>query len=214
MILLLLPMLCCVMLAVMCVCFLVIRGRSGLQVPPHRSGDQVVAPVSNDAGFRTTGITFFGQSQADDNGVGFAGVDLFKHGTAGLQFNGQPLYPAAVFQGDAAGMLWSVLEVRSDQFPKNKTVYVHVVDVCNSGQDVCKRNTAKYGYLVDIHNTAKDYIGVNDGLLRGQFRKVGDLRPSKITGNIWLKGDDYIACSCTGKCAGDDVKWTKRSACS
>lgn len=163
--------------------------------------------------WKKTGVTFYGQSKADDNGVGFAGVDLFKHGEAGLKFNGKPLFPVAVFQGDAAEVgLWSVLEIRSDGFTKQPSVYGHVVDVCNSGQDVCKTNTAKHGFLVDIHKTAFEYVGADDGLLVGEYRRVGALKPRAIDAQIWLK-DGTIACSCTGECKGDDVKWLPRAKC-
>lgn len=206
-----LPFILCAAMMVCCVCFLLClrngRPKGDVPLPLSTTGD------GSSAGFKPTGITFFGQSKADDNGVGFVGVDLFKHGTAGLQFNGKPLFPAAVFQGDAAGLLWSVLEVRSDSFTKNKSVYVHIVDVCNSSQDVCKTNKSKHGFLVDIHNTAYEYVGVNDGVLKGEYRLAGHLKPGSILSNIWLKSDDYIACSCTGSCKGSDVKWTKRSNC-
>ena len=206
-----LPLCTCVTIGLLvCACFVFLRLRSTPAAAP--SGPS--GPSMSEGGeFKTTGITFFGQSKADDNGIGFVGVDLFKHGTAGLQFNGKPLYPAAVFQGDAAGLLWSVLEVRSDAFKNNKSVYVHIVDVCNSGQSVCKTNRAKHGFLVDIHNTAAQWVGINDGILQGQFRKVGHLKPGSIAPNIWLKPDDYIACSCTGTCSGNDVKWTARGSC-
>lgn len=162
--------------------------------------------------WKKTGITFYGQSKADDNGVGFAGVDLFKHGTAGLKFDGKALFPVAVFQADAAPLLWKVIEIKSDSFTKSGTVYGHVVDVCNSGQDVCKRNTAKHGFLVDIHKTAFEYVGADDGLHAGQYRLVGELKPSDLPGSVFLK-DETVACSCTGSCSGGSVKWKKRSAC-
>jgi len=162
--------------------------------------------------WKKTGITFYGQSKADDNGVGFAGVDLFKHGTVGLKFDGKPLFPVAVFQADAAPLLWKVIEIESDAFTKSKTVYGHVVDVCNSGQDVCKRNTAKHGFLVDIHKTAFDYVGADDGLHAGQYRVVGELKPSELPASVFLK-DGTVACSCTGSCKGGSVKWKKRTAC-
>ena len=163
--------------------------------------------------WKKTGVTFYGQSKADDNGVGFAGVDLFRHGEAGLKFKGKPLFPVAVFQGDAAEVgLWSVLEIRSDGFTNEPSVYGHVVDVCNSGQDVCKTNTAKHGFLVDIHKTAFEYVGADDGLLFGEYRRVGSLDPGAIDADIWLK-DGTIACSCTGTCKGNDVKWVPRKKC-
>jgi hypothetical protein len=176
------------------------------------SGSSPVAHTGGGGTWKKTGVTFYGQSKADDNGVGFAGVDLFKHGTAGLKFDGKVVFPVAVFQADAASLLWKVIEIQSDSFTKSKTVYGHVVDVCNSGQDVCKRNTAKHGFLVDIHKTAFEYVGADDGLHVGQYRLVGELKPSDLPGSVFLK-DGTVACSCTGSCNGGSVKWKKRSAC-
>ena len=175
------------------------------------SGSSPAAHTGGGA-WKKTGVTFYGQSKADDNGVGFAGVDLFKHGTAGLKFDGKALFPVAVFQADAASLLWKVIEIQSDSFTKSKTVYGHVVDVCNSGQDVCKRNTAKHGFLVDIHKTAFEYVGADDGLHVGQYRLAGELKPSDLPGSVFLK-DGTVACSCTGSCKDGSVKWKKRSAC-
>ena len=179
------------------------------------SSDDTSTSTGSETGgdWKPTAITFYGQSKADDNGTGFAGVDLFRHGEAGLTFNGKPLFPVAIFQGSAAGMLWKIIEIKSGAFTNNKTMYGHVVDVCNSGQDVCKTNSSKHGkYLVDIHKTAFTYVGLDDGLHEGEYRKVGELRPSKISQNIWLK-DGTVACSCTGGCKGNDVKWIKHSKC-
>ena len=161
--------------------------------------------------WKTTGITYFGQSKQDDNGIGFTGVDLFKHGKAKLEFNGKPLFPAAVFQDDGGEYLYDILEVKSDDFTKKSSVYVHIVDVCNSGQDVCQRNTKKYGFLVDIHATAFSYVGKDDGLHRGSFRKVGTLKPNDIPKSVWH--GEYIICSCKGTCKGGDVTWKKRGSC-
>ena len=206
----------CCFLAMCLGIILVLRNRKpGAPADPASPAGNNTANAAvsvNADGFTTTGITFYGQSKDDDNGVGFAGVDLFKHGNAGLQFDGKPLFPAAVFQGDAAGLLWSVLEVRSDEFKNNKTVFVHVVDVCNSGQSVCKTNKAKHGFLVDIHATGFEYVGMNDGVLKGSFRKVGVLKPGSISSNIWLK-DGTVACSCTGECKGNGVSWVNHGKC-
>jgi len=161
--------------------------------------------------WKTTGITFYGQSKADDNGLGYTGVDLFKHGKANLTFKGKPVFPAAVFQDDGGQYLYKILEVRSDAFTKNKSVYVHVVDVCNSGQDVCKTNTKKHGFLVDLHATGFAYVGNDDGVLKGSFRVVGDIQPNDLPKNVWH--GEYIICSCTGTCQGDNVTWKKRGSC-
>ena len=209
-----------VAIASMCTLVIFLRRKKETSDTSSASSDDASAS-SDDAStgsetggdWKTTAITFYGQSKADDNGTGFAGVDLFRHGEAGLTFNGKPLFPVAIFQGSAAGMLWKIIEVKSNAFTNNKTMYGHVVDVCNSGQDVCKTNSSKHGkYLVDIHKTAFTYVGLDDGLHKGEYRKVGELRPSKISQNIWLK-DGTVACSCTGGCKGNDVKWIKHSKC-
>ena len=167
---------------------------------------------SSDSGdWKTTGITFYGQSKQDDNGLGFTGVDLFKHGKADITFDGHQVFPAAVFQGDGASHLYKVLEVQSDEFKKNKTVFVHVVDVCDSGQDVCKRNTKKHGFLVDIHATGFSYVGNDDGLLKGKFRVVGEIPPGKLPSSIWK--NKSVLCSCSSDCRGKNVVWKPVSKC-
>jgi len=161
--------------------------------------------------WKTTGITFFGQSTQDDNGLGYTGVDLFKHGRANLTFNGKPVFPAAVFQRDAAPYLYKVIEVTSPEFTNNTSVYLHVVDVCNAGQDVCKTNAKKHGFLVDIHATGFSYVGNSDGILKGKVRIVGDIGPNELPASVW--NGEYIICACTGVCSGDDVTWKKRGSC-
>jgi hypothetical protein len=164
---------------------------------------------STDTGdWKTTGITFYGQSKADDNGLGYTGIDLFKWGKSGTKHNGKPVFPGAVFQGDGAKHLYKILEVQCDEFKKNKTVYVHIVDVCDSSQDVCKRNTKKHGFLVDIHATGFEYVGNDDGLLRGKYRIVGEIPASKIPSSAWRGGGSKL-CSCTGDCRGKNATWKK-----
>lgn len=153
----------------------------------------------------------FTDKAKDDNGLGYTGVDLFKHGKAKLTFKGKPVFPAAVFQDDGGQYLYKILEVKSDAFTKNKSVYVHIVDVCNSGQDVCKTNTKKHGFLVDLHATGFEYVGNDDGVLKGSFRVVGDIKPNDLPKNVWH--GEYIICSCTGTCQGDNVTWKKRGSC-
>jgi len=171
-----------------------------------------VANSVDTSGWKTTGITFYGQSAQDDNGLGFTGVDLFKHGRANITFHGKPVFPAAVYQADAAPYMYKVIEVTSDQFTNNKNVYLHVVDVCNSKQDVCKTNTKKHGFLVDIHATGFSYVGNSDGILRGKMRTVGHIGPNDLPSSVW--NGEYIICSCTGTCADNDVTWKKRGTCS
>ncbi len=179
-------------------------------VPPN--GPQGKEFSSEEPGqWKTTGITFYGNTSLDDNGQGYSGVDLFKYGKSKATFNDKPLFPCAVFQEDAASYLYKVLELKCDSFKKNKTVYLHVVDVCNSGETVCITNTKKHGFLVDVHATAHDFIGADDGVLKGSFRVVGEVRPKDIQAHSWH--GDYIICSCSGSCKGKDVVWKKRSQC-
>jgi hypothetical protein len=175
-----------------------------------RTPVSVGRPLDTSA-WNTTGITFYGQSAQDDNGLGYTGVDLFKHGRGNITFNGKPVFPAAVFQSDAAPYLYKVIEVTSPEFTNHETVYLHVVDVCNAGQDVCKTNTKKHGFLVDIHATGFSYVGNSDGILEGKVRIVGHIGPNELPPSVW--NGEYIICSCTGTCAGDNVTWKKRGTC-
>ena len=163
--------------------------------------------------WRTTGITFYGQTPEDDNGVGLTGVDLFKHGRARIRFKGQVVYPAAVFQGDAAKYLYKVLEVTSNDFKKSKSVLVHIVDACNSGQSICRKNVKRYGnFLIDVHETATNAIGIDDGLLKGSFRVVGELRPSSLPSKVWR--NDVVLCGCKASCRGSgEMDWRRSGDC-
>ena len=156
--------------------------------------------VTSSSTWKTTGITFFGQTPRDDNGLGLTGVDLFKHGRANIRYKGEPVYPAAVFQGDAAKYLYAVLEVTSADFRRSpKKVFLHVVDACNSSQRICRTNVRRFGdFLVDIHDTATGRTGVDDGLLKGSFRVVGEIAPNDLPEKVWKGG--WKLCSCRGSC--------------
>ena len=156
--------------------------------------------VTSSSTWKTTGITFFGQTHRDDNGLGLTGVDLFKHGRANIRYKGEPVYPAAVFQGDAAKYLYAVLEVTSADFRRSpKKVFLHVVDACNSSQRICRTNVRRFGdFLVDIHDTATGRTGVDDGLLKGSFRVVGEIAPNDLPEKVWKGG--WKLCSCRGSC--------------
>ena len=195
----------------LCILSIVMKKKS----PPTPPEDTEPESSTKSSGgeWKTTAVTFYGQTAADDNGLGFSGIDLFKYGKSGVKFDGKPLFPAAVFQGDGAKYLYKVLEVKCDKFTKNKSVYVHVVDVCNSGQGVCKTNSSKHGnFLVDIHKTAFEYIGLGDGLHKAQFRSVGEIAPNKINKSNF-RGGGSIICKCTGDCTGKNVVWKKYGSC-
>jgi hypothetical protein len=173
-------------------------------------GDDVVPPSSG--GFKECGITFYGQSAHDDNGVGISGVDLFKH--KNIRFDGKPVFPGAVFQGDGAEYLYSVLEVYCDAFKKNKTILIHVVDVCGYDAKVCHTNVAKHGnFLVDIHKNGFEYVGNDDGLLKGKFKKIGKIKASDLPKSVWKDQKDYILCSCSGDCKKGNMDWKPVDKC-
>lgn len=165
-----------------------------------------VSSGSPNTSWRTTGLTFFGQSRADDNGIGITGVDLFRYGNSGIRYRGERVYPCAVFQGDASRYLYKVLEVTSSEFRKSKTVYLHVVDACNSGQQICRTNVRRHGgFLIDIHETATEEVGVDDGLLKGSFRVVGEIGPNELPKKVWKNA--WRLCGCRGACKGGDMRW-------
>lgn len=163
-----------------------------------------------------TNITFYGQSKADDNGVGFAGIDLFKHGQAGIKFRNTPVYPAAVHQNYFADFGYKVLYVTGRGI---KPVHVHIVDVCDAGQSVCNTNVSKNGlnFMVDIHATGFKAAGKSDGIETGTYKIVGEIRPSQLPKSVWIPavqaGKDSMLCSCTKTCSDKEQKWVTLSNC-
>lgn len=174
--------------------------------------ESIEPPTTDLSGFKTCGITFYGQDAQDDNGLGISGIDLFKH--KNLRFDGKPVFPGAVFQGDGAKYLYSILEVYSDEFKANKTILIHVVDVCGYNAKVCHTNVAKHGnFLVDIHKNGFKHVGVDDGVLKGKFKKVGTIKPSELPTSFWKDTKDYILCSCSNDCKKDSMKWKPLKQC-
>lgn len=163
-----------------------------------------------------TNITFYGQSKADDNGEGFAGIDLFKHGQAGIKFQNTPVYPAAVHQNYFADFGYKILQVSGQGI---KTTHVHVVDVCDAKQAVCNNNVKKNGlnFLVDIHATGFNAAGKSDGIATGTYKIVGEIRPGQLPKTVWMPkvqaGKDSMLCSCTGTCSDKQQKWVTLSHC-
>lgn len=195
------------------------------ETKPSPSGDEsgdrtdVTAPEVPSGDFKPTAITFFGQggpnSKADDNGVGFSGVDLFKY--TGVTFNGQPVFAGAVHHDHASKHMYDVLEVTCDKFTSpNKKVLIHVVDICNRNDKQCA-NVDKYGFLVDIHWTAFSYVGLDDGNFEGRYKVIGHIPPSKLPARVWMQKvldkKDSILCYCTGECKEKDQKWTLLDTC-
>ena len=167
------------------------------------------APISN-GDWQKTNISYYGQSAADDNGEGFIGVNLFKLGQSGLQFNGKKVYPVAVHHDHAPTYLYKVLEVRGDKVTPGFLGYVS--DICNRKDSSCK-NAYKNGlkFLVDIHKTGFEASGnKNNGndFTTGEFRVVGQIPPTEIPKTAWLDGDKtYVMCKCTGQCEGKEQIW-------
>ena len=166
-----------------------------------------------------TNISFFGQDAADDNGVGFVGVSLANHGNAGIKFQNRPVYPAAVFMGNGAAFLYKVLEVKGANI---KPILVHIVDLCDSSQAVCKKNSGLNGlnFLVDIHKTGFAASGntKGDGLTTGEYKVVGEIRPRQMPKSVWMPkvaaNKDSIVCSCKGGCTEKEATWKLLSQCS
>lgn len=204
------------MILVSVVTFIIIKKRK-----KKEEGDTPnLSPAGGSApsGFTKAGITFFGQGGpggTDDNGVGISGVSLYDYKNT---YNGKPLFPCAVYQRDGPEYLYKVLEVYCDKFKSpGKTVYLHVLDMCAYSDDECGINTSKYGFLVDVHYNAFEYVGLDDGLLEGAFKVVDTIKPSKIPSKMWTKkvqdGKSYILCSCTGDCKQDKMTWKPMSKC-
>lgn len=176
-------------------------------------------PGGETSGWKKTGITFYGQGgegdTSDDNGKGISGVDLYNHDRANIKLDGKKVYPGAVYQADGPSYLYKVIEVRSDKFTNNKSILLHIVDVCGFDADVCKENVGKHGFLVDIHYTGFKHVGLDDGLIKGEFRVRGEIRPKNIPKSAWTKeaqaGKDYILCSCSNECR--DKKWKPLKGC-
>lgn len=163
-----------------------------------------------------TNITFYGQSKADDNGEGFTGIDLFKHGKANIAFQGNRVYPCAVHQKHFGDYGYKVLHVQGSGI---RPVYLHVVDCCDGGQSVCNRNVRQNGldFLVDIHATAFDAVGKSDGVLTGTYSVVGQIRPRELPTSVWMpkvaNGSDSMLCGCSGTCSDSSQKWTTLKQC-
>jgi len=208
------------MILVAVVAFIIIKNNKKKKNQNDDSSDGPTEPSGDLTGFKKTGVTFFGQGGpggSDDNGVGFSGVSLYDYRNT---FNGKPLFPGAVYQRDGPDYLYKVIELYCDKFKSpGKTVYLHIVDVCayTPLSNKCKVNTEKYGFLVDVHYNAFEYVGLDDGLLEGSFKVVGTIRPNKIPRGLWTQkvqdGKGSVMCSCTGDCKKDKMDWKPLSKC-
>jgi hypothetical protein len=160
-------------------------------------------------------ISFYGQTKADDNGIGLTGVDLFKYGTSGVKFQGKPVFPIAVHEKDSK-MLYNVLSVKGNGI---KPFLGHVVDVCNMTAGNCNDNVRRNGmsFLVDIHKTAFDAVGAGDNVLTGEYTTVGRIPPTDIPEGVFTSavrsGKSYMLCSCKGDCLDKSRVWKALKDC-
>ena len=163
----------------------------------------------NDGASGKAMITFYGQDRNDDNGIGFAGVKLFK--LQNIEFNGRPVFPVAVHSRHIKQFLYKVLLVRA---PGMKPILGLVVDKCADGK--CDTNIEKPpGFIIDIHKTGFAAAGVpkgNKSFQDGSYQVVGHVSPRSIPGTAW-DGDvktNYMLC---GFDARGKEKWTLLKDC-
>jgi len=188
---------------VIIITIIILRNRSvdGPTTSAAKNGIQ-----TEDGEWTKTNITFF------DDTSGFTGIDLFEHAKKGMTFDGQKIYPCAVHHDDAADYLWSVLDLRGEGM---NTTRLHVVDICNRNDDACtNRDKNGLSFLIDVHETGWNALGKNDGVLVGEYKKVGAMFPKDMDNSVFLEGDKtYVMCSCTDECTEASQKWTPVSKC-
>lgn len=167
----------------------------------------VAKPVSpktpkQDSRIRTN-ITYYGQNKADDNGLGFTGVDLFSFDRYRVTYGDRRVYPVAVHHDHAHDWLYSVVEVTGPKIAPNFLGYV--VDICNRNDKDCS-NKDKNGlsFLIDIHKTGFVASGNrNNGrdFTTGYVKKIGHISPTKLPDGMFPKGSNtYIVCKCDAPC--------------
>lgn len=121
--------------------------------------------------------SFFGQTRADDNGVGAGGVSLFSFPykrRINDKFGTRMIYPVAMTTSDIKYYKYAILQIKNG----SKTIFAQVVDECADGDCGENSRSAKKrgGKLVDIHKTAFSAIGAS-GSLRWMKARIID-RPS------------------------------------
>lgn len=117
--------------------------------------------------------SFYGKTKANDNGVGAGGVDLFKFPYTrriNNTYGTRTIYPVAVPTRDVQAYQYAILEIRNG----NKRIFAQVVDECADGDcgDNIRKAKNKGRKLIDIHATAFDAIGENDGLKNMKARVI------------------------------------------
>ena len=172
-------------------------------------GAAIGKPIGNGSTGETI-ISFYGQSKADDNGHGSSGVDLFK--MTGLTFHGNPVFPCAVHHDHIQHFLYKILRVEGKGV---KPIQCMVLDHCNRKDASCsnyKKLGIKTPFLVDIHKLGFSAAGMSDGLTRGTYKVIGEMRPSQLPKNGWVS--EYILCSCKDTCdSKSNQRWTKLADC-
>ena len=161
------------------------------------------------AGGRSTVVTFFNDK------IGVTGIDMYKYSQANVRFQDRKVYPAAVHQNQASTFLYDVFELDGNGM---NPILVQIVDFCDKADSSCT-NVRKFNFnrLFDVHKSAWAAIGKNDGILKGNYRRVGSISPSELPKSVWSDaiehGNDWMLCSCKGECNEGSREWMKLSQC-
>ncbi len=166
-----------------------------------------------------TTISFYGQDARDDNGRGFSGVNLLAFNSSSLKWNGKPVFPVAVLQKDWPTYAYKVLRIAGagTHAKKIRPIYGVVLDVCASKDAICRKNSKKHGFLVDVHRAGFGAIGERTGLFDGEFEVVGSLSAADIPDRLWhpdvVRGKDYMQCRRSGGSLGWVPLKNRRGMC-
>ena len=144
-------------------------------------------------------LTFFDDSQGG-TGIKF---DAYP-----LMWNGKAVYPVAVHQKDFKDCVYKILEVSVN----GKTVYGHVVDMCDKDHASCK-NAFKNNknFLVDMHEKGWSAVGATTGILACTYKVVGILSPNDMPQSAL---NPYIFCACKDAvCDLENATWKPPGKC-
>lgn len=116
--------------------------------------------------------SFYGDTPADDNGIGAGGVRLhnFPYTRRVSNFGRRKIYPVAIPTEDVPYYKYAILEIKNGK----KRIFAQVVDECGDGDCGPNKKTAREmnRKLIDIHATAFKAIGENDGLKKMKARVI------------------------------------------
>ena len=116
------------------------------------------------------------------------------------------------FAAKAAAVSAVVQEV-----PTMAAALQYVVDVCASKDAICRKNSRKHGFLVDVHRAGFGAIGQRTGLFDGEFEVVGSLSAADIPDRLWhpdvVRGKDYMQCRRSGGSLGWVPLRNRRGMC-